>query len=75
MGMTVQELIDELMKVDIEGIIVVIICLWVFCALLSSIIYADRGDDADWSVIALFSANLIYMLKAFWRSIIKAIKS
>ena len=26
--MTVQELIDELMKVDIEGIIVVIICLW-----------------------------------------------
>ena len=73
--MTVQELIDELMRVDIEGIIVVIICLWVFCALLSSIIYTDRGDDADWSVIALFSANLIYVLKAFCRSIIKAIKS
>ena len=73
--MTVQELIDELMKVDIEGIIVVIICLWVFCALLSIIIYADREDDADWSVIALLPANLIYVLKAFWRSIIKAIKS
>ena len=66
--MTVQELIDELMKVDMEGIIVVIICLWFFCVLLSSIIHADRRDDADWSVIVLFPANLIYVLKAFWRA-------
>ena len=73
--MTVQELIDELIKVDIEGIIVVIICLWFFCALISIIIYVNKEDDADWSVIALFPANLIYVLKAFWRSIVKAIKS
>lgn len=73
--MTVQELIDELIKVDIEGIIVVIICLWFFCALISIIIYVNKEDDADWFVIALFPANLIYVLKAFWRSIVKAIKS
>lgn len=63
------------MEQEIEGIIVIIICLWVFCALLSIIIYANRKEYTDWSVIALFPANLIYVLKAFWRSIIKAIKS
>lgn len=73
--MTVQELIDELMKVDIMDIILAIICLWSFCVLLSIIIYSNKEDDADWSVIALFPANLIYVLKAFWKSIIKAIKS
>ena len=75
MGMTVQESINKFMEVDIEGIIVVIICLWFFCALISIIIYVNKEDDADWSVIALFPANLIYVLKAFWKSIVKAIKS
>ena len=73
--MTVQELIDELLKVNIEGIIVAIICLWLFCALISIIIYENKEDGVDWSVIALFPANLIYVLKTFWKSIIKAIKS
>ena len=75
MGMTVQELINKFMEVDIEGIIVAIICLWFFCALISIIIYVNKEGDEDWSVIALFPANLIYVLKAFWKSIVKAIKS
>lgn len=56
-----------------EGIIIVIVILWFSCALLSLIFDADK--DVDWTVIALFPANLIYVLKVFWKSIIKAIKS
>lgn len=59
-----------------EQIIIIIVCLWWLCALLSFIIYDYKKDvDKDWTVIALFPANLICVLKAFWKSIIKAIKS
>ena len=59
-----------------ETIIVIIVCLWWICALLSILIYDVKEDvDMDWTVIALFPANFIYVLKAFWKSIVKAIKS
>lgn len=56
-------------------IIIVTICVWLCCLAFSIIIHIGKEDDVDWSVIALFPANLIYVLKTFWKSIIEAIKS
>ena len=58
-----------------EDVIIVIVCLWGLCALLSLLFYTNKKEDVDWTVIALFPAILIYVLKIFWTSIIKAIKS
>lgn len=49
--------------------------MWLCCIAFSLIIHISKEDDVDWSVIALFPANLIYILKTFWKSIIEAIKS
>ena len=52
--------------------------IWLLCVLISVMIYVneeDVGDDVNWSVIWLFPANLIYILKTFWKAIVRAIKS
>lgn len=56
-------------------IIIAIIWIWFSCILISLFIYINKEEDVDWSVIVLFPANLIYILKTFWKSIIEAIKS
>lgn len=56
----------------------IIASVWLSCIIISLIIYIceeDEDYDIDWIVIALFPANLIFILKRFWKSIIKAIKS
>lgn len=56
----------------------IIASVWLSCIIISLIIYANEEDedyDIDWIVIVLFPANLIFILKRFWKSIIKAIKS
>lgn len=63
------------MELDVKGIVSAIVSLWIFCSLISIIFYRLRKDNIDWSVIALFPANLIYVMKLFWKSIVRAIKS
>lgn len=50
------------------NIIIAIIWIWFSCILILLFIYINKEDDIDWFVIVLFPANLIYILKIFWKS-------
>lgn len=57
---------------DILGIISLV---WILCTCICIIIYIDEDTKIDISTMLLFPANLIFILKIWWKSIIKAIKS
>lgn len=60
----------------IEDIILCIVIAWVvsisFCLIL---IIFDNDIEIDNTTILLFPANLIFIIKYWWRIVIKAIKS
>lgn len=63
---------------DIGDILMALIVVWLICTIIAVVIYGfteDDDDDVDFSIIALFPANLILVIKYWWKSIIKAIKS
>lgn len=59
------------------GEIIFFICAaWALCILLSTlIIIYDENVKADNRVIFLFPANLIFIIKYWWKTIVKAVKS
>lgn len=59
------------------GEIIFFICTaWVLCSLLSLlIIICDEDVETDSQVIFLFPANLIFIIKYWWKTIVKAVKS
>lgn len=60
----------------ISEILFFISVAWVLCNLLSLlIIICDKDVETDSSVIFLFPANLIFIIKYWWKAIVKAIKS
>lgn len=60
----------------IGEIIFFISAAWALCILLSLVIIIyDEDAKADNRVIFLFPANLIFIIKYWWKTIVKAIKS
>lgn len=64
--------------IDIIGqIVLVLVIVWTISAILSVLIYIAENEDSDISnkVILIFPANLIFIIKYWWKAIITAIKS
>lgn len=60
----------------IGEIIFFISAAWALCILISTVIITyDENVKADNRVIFLFPANLIFIIKYWWKTIVKAIKS
>lgn len=60
----------------IGAILVFIGIAWITSTLLTiGILLMDEDVEIDYPVLFLFPANLIFVVKYWWKSIIKAIKS
>lgn len=59
------------------GEILFFICAaWALCILLALVILMiDEDSDVEDSVVFLFPANLIFIIKYFWKAIVKATKA
>lgn len=60
----------------IGEIILFIVTAWVLCLFIClCLILADEDISIDSSVILIFPANLIFIMKYWWKVLIKAIKN